>query len=76
MEFCFLLLAIVLVIGSETINTIIEDAYDTLHPKHHELVGKVKDMMAAFVLLNAFAAIVIGALTVWHHVETMGWRLF
>jgi diacylglycerol kinase len=67
MEICVLFFAILLVLGAEILNTVIEDAYDALHPEHHRVVGKVKDMMAGLVLLNATGAAIIGVITVFHH---------
>lgn len=59
-EWLFLILAIALVLGSEILNTILEDICDELEPNYHPVVGKAKDMMAALVLLNASVALVIG----------------
>ncbi|MEK7187309.1 MAG: diacylglycerol kinase family protein [Patescibacteria group bacterium] len=59
-DWLFLIFAIVLVLGSEILNTILEDVANELQPNHHPLVGKAKDMMAAFVLLSAMAAFLIG----------------
>lgn len=66
-ESIFIVFAIVLVLGSEILNTIVEDILDELHPQHHKVIGRVKDMMAAIVLVNAVAAAVIGVLTFVHH---------
>jgi diacylglycerol kinase len=66
-EISVLFFAILLVLGSEILNTVVEDAYDALHPDHHRVVGKIKDMMAGLVLLNAMGAAAIGTVTVLHH---------
>lgn len=71
-ETSLLVFAILLVLAAEMVNTIIEDAYDTVHPSHHELIGKVKDMMAGMVLLHAIGAVLIGALVFANHF----WPLF
>lgn len=69
-ELTVLIFAVLLVLGSEILNTVIEDAYDALHPEHHRVVGKIKDMMAGLVLLNATGAVVVGIITVLHHFLT------
>jgi len=59
-QWLFLILAIGLVLGSEILNTILEDVCNEIHPDHHPMIGKIKDMMAAFVLLNSIIALAIG----------------
>ncbi len=59
-EWFFVILSIILVLGSEILNTILEDICDELEPNHHPVIGKAKDMMAALVLLNSSAALAIG----------------
>lgn len=66
-ESCFIILAIALVLGSEILNTVVEDTLDEIHPEHHKVVGKLKDMMAAIVLVNAIAAAIIGILVFGKH---------
>jgi diacylglycerol kinase len=63
----FVVVAITLVLGSEILNTILEDTANELEPNHHSFIGKIKDMMAAVVLINSLAALVIGALVFYHH---------
>lgn len=66
-EISVLFIAVLFVLGSEILNTVVEDACDALHPEHHRVVGKIKDMMAGLVLLNAIGAVVIGVITLTHH---------
>jgi diacylglycerol kinase (ATP) len=65
-----IILAIILVLVLETVNTIVEKILDALKPGQDNLVGKIKDMMAAAVLVGSSGALVIGLLTVWHHFST------
>ncbi len=58
MLFCFL--AIGMVLTSEIINTVIEDLCDKVQPEHDLTIGKIKDMMAAYVLLSCISAVIIG----------------
>lgn len=66
-EGCFILLAIMLVLASEILNTVVEDTLDEIHPQHHKVVGKLKDMMAAIVLVNSVGAGIIGLLVFAKH---------
>ncbi|MEK7093978.1 MAG: diacylglycerol kinase family protein [Patescibacteria group bacterium] len=61
-DWIFVGLAITLVLGSEILNTILEDISDEIEPNHHPVVGKIKDMMAAFVLLSSLTALLIACL--------------
>jgi diacylglycerol kinase len=59
-EWLLLVLAIGLVWMAEAMNTALEALADAVHPDHHPLVGRAKDVAAAGVLLSAFAAAVVG----------------
>lgn len=61
-DWLFVGLAITLVLGSEILNTILEDISDEIEPNHRPVIGKIKDMMAAFVLLNSLTALLIACL--------------
>jgi diacylglycerol kinase len=63
----FVLIAIMLVLGSEILNTVVEDTLDEIHPQHHRVIGKLKDMMAAIVLVNSIGALAIGVMVFSHH---------
>ncbi len=67
LEIALIVLAILLVLGSEIVNTLIEDLLNKVEPKRDPVVGKLKDMMAGMVLLNSVGALLIGALTLLHH---------
>mgnify|MGYP000295468422 CR=1 FL=1 len=49
-----------LVISMELMNTAIENFVDFVEPKYNEKVGKVKDIAAGAVLINALFSIIIG----------------
>ena len=66
-EFALIVLACSLVLGSELLNTVIEDALDIVEPDHHPIIGKAKDLMAGVVLINACAAVLIGFSTFFNH---------
>lgn len=61
-EWCFLLLAVALVIITETINSAIERIIDLLKPRLDSLVKEIKDIMAAAVLLASLFALTVGLL--------------
>ena len=44
----------------ELMNTAIENFVDFVEPKYNEKVGKVKDIAAGAVLINALFSIIIG----------------
>ncbi len=59
-HWCILLLCIALVWTAEAVNTAIEALADALHPDHHPLVGRAKDVAAGAVLAASIAAAIIG----------------
>jgi diacylglycerol kinase (ATP) len=59
-EWCWILLAIALVFITEIINTAIEALCDHLVQEHNPVIGKVKDLSAAAVLIAALFAAGIG----------------
>lgn len=66
-EWVAIVIAIVLVLGAEMVNTAIEDLCDVVEPGHHPTIGKIKDVMAGFVLLSSIAAVVIGLIVFLNH---------
>ncbi|MCH2232980.1 MAG: diacylglycerol kinase family protein [Crocinitomicaceae bacterium] len=62
MKLVVLILTIVIVISLELINTALEKLIDKLHPERDPVIGKVKDIMAASVLVAAMGAVVVGVL--------------
>lgn len=61
-EWLAVVLCIALVLSMEAINTALELLADALHPDHHPLVGKAKDVAAGAVLLCALASVAVGAI--------------
>ena len=59
-EWLALLLTIGLVWVAEGMNTALEYLCDAVHPEHHPLVGKAKDVAAGAVLASAAVALAIG----------------
>jgi diacylglycerol kinase (ATP) len=57
--------ALSIVLTAELINTACEDLLDRLVPHHDPVVGKVKDILAAAVVVSSLAAVVVGSLIVW-----------
>jgi len=59
-KWLFLILAVALVLVSEVVNTAIEEIVNLISPDFNKKAGLIKDMGAAFVLLAAIFAIVVG----------------
>jgi diacylglycerol kinase len=62
-----ILLLVVLVLVLEMINSIFERLVDAFKPRLHPVVGEIKDIMAATVLVASFFAAVIGAALFFPH---------
>jgi diacylglycerol kinase len=67
-EAVILILAIMLVLVLELVNTIFEHLVDLVNPRLHHQVAIVKDMMAAAVILAATGALVVGLLIFWPYI--------
>ncbi len=61
-EIIIVLLLMVLVLVLEMINSIFERLVDTFKPRIHPVVGEIKDIMAATVLIASLFAAVIGVI--------------
>lgn len=61
-EWMFVILAIAIVLASETINTALEFLVDFISPEYNEKAGMIKDIAAGAVLICAIAAAVIGVI--------------
>lgn len=59
-QWLFLIIAIALVLLAEIVNTAIEDICDVIEPNKSPAIGKIKDMMAAYVLFSSIVAAIIG----------------
>ena len=67
----WLVVAMAMVWVAETFNTAVEYVCDVFSPGYCETVKHGKDIAAGAVLLCAFAAAVIGALTLWPYVVSI-----
>ncbi len=59
-ELAVILLTIVLVVGTEMVNTAVENAIDLVSPDYHPLAKIVKDVMAGAVFFACFIAVIVG----------------
>ena len=59
-EWVLILIQIGLVLGAEAFNTAIEKLCNFVSPTHHTLIGQVKDLAAAGVLITSCIAAIIG----------------
>lgn len=66
-EILFLILSVTLIYIAELINTSFERALERLHPEHHELIGKSKDIASAAVLVAVMFAGVVMLVIVFSH---------
>jgi diacylglycerol kinase (ATP) len=62
LEWCLLIVAMMAVWVAEGVNTALEALADAVHPDHHPLIGRAKDVAAAAVLIAAAGALLIGLL--------------
>jgi diacylglycerol kinase len=67
LEWCAILIAILIVWVSEALNTAIELLADVVSPKLHPLIGQAKDVAAGAVLIAAMCATGIGILVLGPH---------
>ena len=67
LESALLVFAITLVLVSEIINTIVEDLCNKIESNQDQVIGKIKDMAAAFVLLSSVCSVVIACLVFYSH---------
>ena len=67
LEATFCILAITLVLIAEILNTAVEDLCNKVEPQHDPIIGKIKDTMAAFVLISCLGAGVVGLLVFYNH---------
>jgi undecaprenol kinase/diacylglycerol kinase (ATP) len=68
-EILFIILAIILVILTELINTAIEQTVDLAMPNQHPIAKIAKDLAAASVLVAAAFAVVVGAIVFYEPID-------
>lgn len=61
-EWIWQILAIGLVLGTESLNTAIEKICDFIHPEYHQNIGTIKDVASGAVTFSALTALAVGAL--------------
>ena len=66
-EWCWIILAMMIVWAAEGLNTAIEFLADAVSKENHPLIEKSKDMAAGAVLICAIGAVVIGILIFYPH---------
>lgn len=59
-DWALLIIAIAMVLGAEILNTAVEDTCNKIEPNTDPTIGKIKDIMAGFVLVSSVAATLIG----------------
>lgn len=69
----WIVLAIVMVLTAELLNTAIEHLCDVVQPERHASVKAAKDVAAGAVLVTSIGAAVIGAIVFWPHVASLIW---
>lgn len=55
-----LIMTIIAVLAAEMVNTAVEDICNRIEPGHDTLIGKIKDIMAGFVLIVSGGALLVG----------------
>lgn len=60
-----LIFSIVSVLVLEVVNSVFEHLIDLLKPRLHYVVGEIKNMMAAAVLLASVSAVIVGTIIFW-----------
>ncbi len=67
-EFLLLALTCAGVLILEGLNTVCEQILDMIEPRWHEAVGRLKDALAALVLLSVAAAVAVGLAVFWPYI--------
>ena len=55
---------IVMVLMAELINTALEELCDYIQPEHHQVIGKIKDIGAAAVLVASIGSVIVAILLI------------
>ena len=70
-EWCCIVIAASSVWTAEALNTALELLADAAFEELHPLVGRAKDVASGAVLVTAIAAVTVGAIIFWPHIETL-----
>jgi diacylglycerol kinase (ATP) len=68
-EWCCIVIAASSVWTAEALNTALELLADAAIEELHPLVGHAKDVAAGAVLVTAIAAVIVGAIIFWPHIQ-------
>lgn len=60
LEWIVLIMCVTAVLAAEAVNTAVENICDRIEPGHDTLIGKIKDIMAGFVLIVVVGASSVG----------------
>jgi len=66
-ESALCIVAIVLVLSAEVVNTAVEDMCNKIEMNQDLQIRKIKDLMALYVLVSVVGAFMLGALVFLHH---------
>lgn len=66
-ESSLIAVAIIIVLMSEIINTVVEDLCNKIEPGQNAKIGKIKDVGASLSLVSSIGALVLGILVFAHH---------
>jgi diacylglycerol kinase len=72
LEWLFIILAIVVVLAAEALNTALEYVVDLVSPERHPLARDAKDVAAAAVLICSVGAAIIGVMVLVPYLGTVG----
>lgn len=62
LEWAITIVAATVVLSMEVMNTVIEDLMDFVHPDHHKVVGRIKDLAAGAVFFAAGGALIVAGI--------------
>lgn len=68
LEWAFIIVCISAVLSSEILNTAVEDLCNKVEPSTDSAIGKIKDMMAGFVLIVSATSVFIGIMVFSNHI--------
>lgn len=71
-EVLWLVFAVFFVLLGETLNTVVEEMMNVIHPDYNEHVRHIKDAAAGMVLISSVFAVSVGAVVLGRHL--FGWK--
>lgn len=67
LEWAFIIVCISAVLSAEILNTAVEDLCNKVEPNTDSTIGKIKDIMAGFVLIVSATSAIIGVMVFSNH---------